>query len=203
MLPRPALSHSVAVTTAPEPQVKEGPPRWALFLPAEAELAQASTPGWPGPLPGLCLCDRTHSGRGAGLPARTPDTRPAPALDEAFWQLLRKQHSHFFPFHVKIQLEFFSSRSVISFQIFLAFISRYTLARVCAHTQHTHTRVHTRAHTHAGTDDLPGSGRWGGGRRVLVEGGADETWVQTFQKPLQNIWVCQNPKPPFARHFSR
>lgn len=28
-------------------------------------------------------------------------------------------------------------------------------------------------------------------------------WVQTAQKPLQNIWVCQNPKPPFARHFSR
>lgn len=69
--------------------MREDPLRWALFLPAEVQLAWATSPAGPALSPGS-VCATGHSGRGAGLPARAPYTRPAPALDETFWQLLKK-----------------------------------------------------------------------------------------------------------------
>lgn len=51
-------------------------------------------------------------------------------------------------------------------------------------------------------DGLAAGGRRGGAHPVLTEGGMDEeTWLQTFQKPLQNIWVCQDPKPRLPGTF--
>lgn len=104
----------------------------------------------------------------------------------------------FFPFRVKIKLEFFKSQSLISFWIFLVFPAAW--ARECMGIHHTHAHTHRRVHTQA---QPARPGRWGGGPWVLSKGRVgEETWVQTSQKPLQNIWVCQSPKPPFARHGS-
>lgn len=59
--------------------------------------------------------------------------------------------------------------------------------------------VHTRTHAHTQARPLQQVGEEAAG---ATEGRADEeTWVQTLQKPLQNIWVCPNPKPPLPGTF--
>ena len=133
---------------------------------------------------------------GQGQRADLPDFIPGPVLEgRSLFSTPSSRILRLFFFSITSQMKFkrFKSERLISFLVILAFILCCLFSCTCTH-------MHTRTQTH--TDYLPITGRWARVRRALTEGRTDEeTWVQTLQKPLQNIWVCQNPKPLLPGSF--